>query len=160
MSAGIAQNAPRIVVGIDGSPGSRAALRWAVRQAALSGAIVDVIMAWQVPAELESFAWAPVYADEPGEFAALAADAKKKLEAVVGEEVEPAHRHRVRNQIVGGHPAEVLLQASAGAELLVVGHRGHGAFADALLGSVGTYCVHHAQCPVLIVRGGSDQAAA
>jgi nucleotide-binding universal stress UspA family protein len=47
----------------------------------------------------------------------------------------------------------VLLGAAAGADLLVVGSRGHGAFADALLGSVGQHCVHHAPCPVLIMRG-------
>jgi nucleotide-binding universal stress UspA family protein len=155
MSAGIAKNVPRIVVGVDGSPGSRAALRWAVGQAALNGAVVDVVMAWQIPAELESFAWAPVYAEEPGEFAAFATDVKKTLETVVSGEVEPADRQRVTSRVVNGHPAEVLLEAAAGADLLVVGHRGHGAFADALLGSVGQYCVHHAQCPVLVMRGDS-----
>jgi nucleotide-binding universal stress UspA family protein len=153
MSASIANDAPRIVVGVDGSPGSRAALRWAVRQAALGSGIVDAVMAWQISAELQSFARTPVYAEEPGEVAAFAADAKKSLEAVVSDEVQPADSQRVTSRVVNGHPAEVLLEASVGAALLVVGHRGHGAFADALLGSVGQYCVQHAQCPVLVMRG-------
>jgi len=52
-----------------------------------------------------------------------------------------------------GTPAQVLLEAADGADLLVVGSRGHGGFAEALLGSVSEACVHHAQCPVVIVRG-------
>jgi nucleotide-binding universal stress UspA family protein len=59
----------------------------------------------------------------------------------------------VHAQVVKGHPALVLLGAAAGADLLVLGSRGHGGFADALLGSVGLHCVHHAHCPVLIIRG-------
>jgi nucleotide-binding universal stress UspA family protein len=56
-------------------------------------------------------------------------------------------------QPVEGNPAQVLLDASAGADLLVVGSRGHGGFASALLGSVSQHCVHHADCPVVIIRG-------
>jgi nucleotide-binding universal stress UspA family protein len=54
--------------------------------------------------------------------------------------------------VVQGHPAQVLLDASAGAELLVIGSRGHGGFVGAMLGSVGQHCVHHATCPVVIIR--------
>jgi len=54
---------------------------------------------------------------------------------------------------VQGHPARVLLDASAGAELLVIGSRGHGGFVEAMLGSVGQHCVHHATCPVVVIRG-------
>ena len=83
----------------------------------------------------------------------LAEDARKALDAVISDEVEPIDRHRVTAHVGSGHPADVLLTAADGADLLVVGSRGHGSFADALLGSVGQYCVHHAHCPVLIMRG-------
>ena len=54
--------------------------------------------------------------------------------------------------MIEGHPAQVLVGASAGADLLVVGSRGHGGFADVLLGSVSAYCVHHAHGPVTVIR--------
>jgi nucleotide-binding universal stress UspA family protein len=156
MSAGMTKDVPRIVVGIDGSRSSRAALRWAVRQAVLNGGIVDAIMAWQIPALLRSYAWTPVYVEEASDFAK---DARNTLATVISDEIEPADSQRVTSRVVNGHPAEVLLEAAVGADLLVVGSHGHGSFADALLGSVGQYCVHHAQCPVLIMRGEHDQAA-
>jgi nucleotide-binding universal stress UspA family protein len=55
--------------------------------------------------------------------------------------------------VIFGHPAQVLLDAADGADLLVVGSRGHGGFAEAMLGSVGQHLVHHAPCPVVIIRG-------
>ncbi len=157
MSAGITQSAPRIVVGVDGSPSSRAALRWAVRQATFTGGTVDAIIAWQVPALLQSYAWEPLYMYESGDCEELA---KKTLEAVINTEIKPADLHLVRSRVVHGHPAQALLGAAAGADLLAVGRRGHGAFAEALLGSVGQYCVHHAHCPVLIMRGDPEEASA
>lgn len=57
-------------------------------------------------------------------------------------------------RVVHGHPAWVLLAAAEHADLLVVGNRGHGGFTEALLGSVGQYCVHRAKCPVVVVRDG------
>ena len=59
----------------------------------------------------------------------------------------------MRARVVEGNPAQVLLDASDGADLLVVGSRGHGGFAEALLGSVSQHCVHHAHCPVVVIRG-------
>jgi len=150
MSAGSTKNGPRIVVGVDGSPSSRTALRWAVRQAALTGGRVDAVMAWQVPMVLQGYTWAPIYMDEATGFEE---DARKALDAIIREEVEAADTHLVEPRVISGHAAEVILEAAAGADLLVVGSRGHGSFAEALLGSVGQYCVHHAHCPVLIMRG-------
>jgi nucleotide-binding universal stress UspA family protein len=152
MSAG----STKIVVGVDGSPSSRAALRWAVRQAVLTDGAVDAIMAWHVPVALTGYTWAPISADETDN---LEEDARKMLDGVISDEVEPADRHRVTALTGNGHPADVLLQAAAGADLLVVGSRGHGTFADALLGSVSQYCVHHAHCPVLVIRGEPRHAA-
>jgi len=56
-------------------------------------------------------------------------------------------------RVVEGQAGQVLVAAAEGADLLVVGSRGHGGLAEALLGSVGQYCVHHAPCPVVIMRG-------
>jgi nucleotide-binding universal stress UspA family protein len=150
MSAGSTDGAPRIVVGVDGSPSSRSALRWAVRQARFTGGMVDAVIAWQLPMMLQNYSWAPIYVEEAGDFAE---DARKRIDAVVSEEVGPADSRLVRSQVVHGHPVQVLLDASAGADLLVVGSRDHGSFAEALLGSVSQHCVHHAHCPVLIMRG-------
>jgi nucleotide-binding universal stress UspA family protein len=156
MSAGNSDGGPRIVVGVDGSPSSREALRWAVRQARLTGGTVDAVIAWRIPMVLQSYGWAPVYVEEEGAFRD---DAQKRIEAVISEEVEQADRKRVRILLVNDQPTHALLDAADGADLLVVGSRGHGSFADAVLGSVGQYCVHHAHCPVLIIRGESRQAA-
>jgi nucleotide-binding universal stress UspA family protein len=143
--------APRIVVGVDGSVSSRAALRWAVRQAKLTGGgTVDAVIAWQLPTVITSTGWTPVYVVEEGDFAE---DARKRIDAVIADVVEPADSMLVHTQVVKGHPAAALLDAAVGADLLVIGSRGHGGFADALLGSVGLHCVHHAHCPVLIMRG-------
>jgi nucleotide-binding universal stress UspA family protein len=157
MSAQVTKSAPRIVVGVDGSPSSREALRWAVRRATFTGGTVDAVMAWQIPVMVPSYGWAPIGVEEAVDFEA---EAKKTIEAVISEEVEPADQHLVTSHVVNGHPAQVLLDAASGADLLIVGTRGHGAFAEALLGSVGQYCVHHARCPVLIMRGEPAQAAA
>jgi nucleotide-binding universal stress UspA family protein len=153
MSAGSTNGAPRIVAGVDGSPTSRAALRWAVRQAKFTGGIVDAVIAWEIPMVLQSYGWAPIYVEEAGDFVA---DARKRLDTVIGAEVGPTDTERVRSVVVNGHPAQALIEAADGADLLVVGSRGHGSFAEALLGSVSQHCVHHAPCPVLIVRGEPD----
>jgi nucleotide-binding universal stress UspA family protein len=149
MSAGSTGGAPRIVVGVDGSPSSRAALRWAVRQARLTGGTVDAVIAWQIPTMLQNYSWAPIGAQEARDFAQ---DARKRIDAVISEEVGPADNGLVSSQVVHGHPAQVLLDAAAGADLLVVGRRGHGSFAEALLGSVSQHCVHHAHGPVLVMH--------
>jgi len=153
MSAG----STKILVGVDGSPSSRAALRWAVRHAVLTDGMVEAVVAWQVPMILRTSAWAPIYVDEAS---SLEEDARKTLDAVISDEVEPADDQRVAARVVYGRPAQVLLEAAADADLLVIGSRGHGSVADALLGSVGQYCVHHAHCPVLIMRGEPHRAAA
>jgi nucleotide-binding universal stress UspA family protein len=150
MSAVSTNGAPRIVVGVDGSPSSRTALRWALRQAKLTNGTVDAVMAWEIPMVFQSYGMAPVYVEEEGSFEE---NAKKTIEAVISEETESADSQRVMSRVIKGHPAQVLLDVATGADLLVVGSRGHGGFAEALLGSVSQNCVHHAPCPVLIMRG-------
>jgi nucleotide-binding universal stress UspA family protein len=147
MSAEVTKDGPRIVVGIDGSPSSRTALHWAIRYAHLTGGTVDAIMAVHVPVTLASYPWASLDETDDLDDSALTA-----LQAVLEAEVEADDSHLVGARVLNGHPAEVLVQATADADLLVVGSHGHGRFTDALLGSVGQHCVHHAHCPVLIMR--------
>ncbi len=136
---------PRIVVGVDGFESSRAALRWAIRQARLTGAVVEAVTAWHIPA---GTGWVPT-ADMPD----YQEDAFTVLsEAIAGMcTIDPDVQ--VCPRVVEGQAGQVLVAAAEGADLLVVGSRGHGGLAEALLGSVGQYCVYHAPCPVVIMRG-------
>jgi nucleotide-binding universal stress UspA family protein len=135
----------RVVVGVDGSPSSDEALRWAVRHARLTGSPVDAVIAWDFP-----LAYGVAPGNDGEDFHADAADAlDKSVQNVVGAE----DAGRVSRLVLRGHPARVLLDASAGADLLVVGCRGHGGFTGMLLGSVSQHVVAHASCPVVVVHG-------
>ncbi|MFD5465660.1 universal stress protein [Kitasatospora sp. NPDC127059] len=140
----------RIVVGVDGSPASRAALRWAVRQAELTGAAVDAVIAWQYPVGYGS----PSAVVPDFDFAR---NARQGLAETVAEATAGAPQVEVRQQVVQDHPAAALLDAAATADLLVLGNRGHGGFTEALLGSVSQHCVHHARCPVVVVRAAEPE---
>lgn len=139
----------RIVVGIDGSDSSKAALRWAIRQAKLTGGTVDAVTAWHYPS---TYGWAPV-ADGVTD---IEGEAKKTLTETLNEMSGLDPEVPIHPQVLEGHPADVLLRAARGAELLVIGSRGHGGFASALLGSVSMNCVLHAHCPVLVLRDGRE----
>jgi nucleotide-binding universal stress UspA family protein len=136
---------PRIVVGVDGFESSKAALRWAVHQAKLTGAVVEAVTAWQVPA---AGGWlpGPDTPDYQHDACAVLAEALTEM-CVIDPDVQVCPR------VVEGRAGRVLVDAAQGADLLVVGCRGHGGLAEALLGSVGQFCVHHAPCPVVIVGG-------
>ncbi len=134
----------RIVVGVDGSASSQEALAWAARQARLTGAVVEAVMAWDFPAAYGFMAAVPDDVD----FANIAAEVVADAIAEVSDE-----HVTIRPKVTEGIAAQVLLDASEGADLLVVGSRGHGGFTEALLGSVGQHCVHHATCPVVVIRG-------
>lgn len=140
--------APRIVAGVDGSRSSVQALRWAVRYAELSGGTVDAVISWQYPITASGLGWAPTAPWDDTNFAELAA---KTLSEVVAD-VSPPPTVTVRQSAVEGNAAEVLLETAKDADLLVLGNRGHGGFTDALIGSVSTRCLHHATCPVLVVK--------
>jgi len=135
----------RIVVGVDGSDGSKEALRWAVRQAGFTGATVEAVIAWQYPV---FFGWAPVGSGD-ADFDKIA---EETVNTCIAEVTGPEVPNWIRTRVVEGYPPQVLVEASAGAELLVVGSRGYGGFVDALLGSVSTFCVHHAHVPVTVIR--------
>ena len=140
----------RIVAGVDGSPSSVAALRWAVQQAKATGGSVEAVIAWEVPSlEMTGYGWSPLTMAECSEFMQ---SASKTLAAAIAEVTTPGGP-QIHSIVLQGTPAQVLLEASAGADLLVVGSRGQGLFADALLGSVSEHVFQHAQCPVVIMRG-------
>jgi nucleotide-binding universal stress UspA family protein len=145
----MAEQERRIVVGVDGSDSSKAALRWAIRQAKLTGESVDAVTAWHYPA---AYGWAPG-ADDAVD---LETSAKNVLAEAFAEVSALEPEVRVRPVVAEGLAAEVLLRTARGADLLVVGSRGHGGLASALLGSVSLYCVLHAHCPVLVLRDGRD----
>lgn len=144
----MAEQERRIVVGVDGSDSSKAALRWAIRQAKLTGDSVDAVTAWHHPS---TYGWAV-----GDQMIDLEGDAKQVLTEALNEVSSLEPEVPVRPLVTEGHAAEVLLRAAKGAGLLVVGSRGHGGFASALVGSVSLYCVLHAHCPVLVLRDGRE----
>jgi nucleotide-binding universal stress UspA family protein len=142
--------AGRIVVGVDGSRPSRVALQWALRQAELTGATVQAVIAWHYPVMVGGYAWAPVSVLDSSDFGEIA---EKQITETIADVVDPASSVRVTTSVLEGNAAQVLLDAARGADLLVVGSHGHGGFAGALLGSVSQHCAHHSPCPIVIVHG-------
>lgn len=139
-----------IVVGLDGSPESKEALRWAIAEAQLRGARLRVVHAWVIPAAFGIDA-AFVLADAIEGFRQ---EGERVLDEALAEVAgESGPDVPVERQVVQGPASECLLRAAADADLLVVGSRGRGGFAGLLLGSVSQQCTHHAPCPVVIVRG-------
>jgi nucleotide-binding universal stress UspA family protein len=139
----------RLVAGIDGSASSLGALAWAIGQAGLTGAAVDAVAAWHYPVAAGGYGWTPVGVADY-DFRELT---EKILADAISNTLDPGSDVRVRAHVVEGNPAQVLIDASDGADLLVVGSRGHGGFTEALLGSVSQHCVQHARCPVVVLRG-------
>jgi nucleotide-binding universal stress UspA family protein len=134
----------RIVVGVDGSPSSEEALRWAVRYARLTGHPVDAVISWD---------WPMVYGIAPGNYEDdFGGDAAEALGKSVQNVVSAEDAGLVTQLVLRGHPAQVLMDTSAGADLLVVGCRGHGGFTGMLLGSVSQHVVAHATCPVVVLH--------
>jgi nucleotide-binding universal stress UspA family protein len=152
MAAGPGTGEGRIVVGVDGSRPSQQALRWGVHFAAIFGARLDAVIAWEFPS---SYGWASVPPEwDPGQ------DMEKVLDdtvrAAFGDQPPAAMQRQVRE----GGAARVLLDACEGAIMLVVGSRGHGGFAGLLLGSVSANVAEHASCPVLVIHGDEAPPAA
>ena len=136
----------RIVVGVDSSPGSKTALRWALNQARTSGAAVEAVTAWQDPTVYDGWVPTPVDGD------AIATSAESALANTVVEVRENRDQPvDVRITVVEGPAVQVLLAAAKGAELLVVGSRGRGAFTGMVLGSVSQHCVQHSPCAVAVI---------
>ncbi len=132
----------RIVVGVDGSPSSLAALRWALRPAGALAGEVTAVFAWQLP-----------LLSVPGAFdrRELEERAKHFLLEVISA-VTPPPEVPLTSYVAEGDPTEVLIKASEKADLLVLGTRGRSPFKGLLLGSVSQGCAASAPCPVVIVK--------
>jgi nucleotide-binding universal stress UspA family protein len=132
----------RIIVGTDGSPHAMKAVTWAATQARLTGSRLELVASWEEPAPY-GMPLALAGVD-------LEANARELIDKAAADIDLPADRLQTR--VVYGPAARMLVEMSEDADLLVVGSRGHGGLAGALLGSVSTYCVRHAKCPVVVVR--------
>jgi nucleotide-binding universal stress UspA family protein len=148
MTEGPGAGAGRIVVGVDGSRPSKQALRWGAYLAATFGAGLDAVAAWDFPA---AYGWSAVPSDwDP------ARDMRKVLDESLQEVFGDQPPAGLRRRVLEGGAAKVLLDASQGAIMLVVGSRGHGGFAGLLLGSVSSNVAEHASCPVLVIHGDQE----
>jgi nucleotide-binding universal stress UspA family protein len=142
----------RIVVGVDESAGAADALRWAVREAKVRDWSLTAVLAWGFLDQHHPTVGAP-FDPTYGE-----ADAVAALESIVAATVGTAAAATIEQIVVNDLPAAALLDASDGADLLVVGARGLGPVRRLLLGSVSQACLHHATCSLAIVRDGTLDA--
>ncbi|WGD44454.1 universal stress protein [Streptomyces cathayae] len=141
-----------IVLGVDGSPAGEKAIDFAFAEAELRGTSIIALHAWTtwnapVPPPQD-----PVlpYANEPG---ALAQSEERLLSEALAGHRDTYPGVQVEHRVVHGGSREALIEASRTAQLLVLGARGRGGFAGLLLGSVSQALLHHAHCPVAVVRG-------
>lgn len=140
----VAGNPDFIVVGVDGSDASEQALEWGMHYAAERGLSLVAVTGYVVP-------WTifitPTYQEQD-----YARDAQEMLDDCIARAREAVPGVPVEARLVAERPQTALILAAEGAQLLVVGARGHGALPDVHLGSVANACVNHAPCPVLVYR--------
>jgi nucleotide-binding universal stress UspA family protein len=137
------RSAPVIVVGMDGSPASRMALRWALRQAAHSGAAVEAVMAWERRGARGSVVWEPE---------SIRRHPARELHAMVQEaRSDVPGAPDVVEVTVTGDAADSLVRATHRADMLVLGSRGQERPAEALVGDVAATCMRHAHCPTVVI---------
>jgi len=144
------QDSPRIVVGVDGSASSIDALRRGARMAEALGVRLEAITVWQYPLEFGGYVtseWSPE------------TDARSVLDESAQEVFGGTPPDWLVPVVCEGSTAQVLIDASKGAEMLIVGSRGHGGFVGLLLGSVSSRGAEYAHCPVLVVHSGDREVA-
>jgi nucleotide-binding universal stress UspA family protein len=142
-----------IVVGVDGSPLSIEALKWAARLAPTVGGPITAIAAWHIPASSAGYVSYPGIDWNPEE------DAATVLQSSLQEAYGEHQPEGLRALTVQGRPAQVLVRASRDATMLVVGSRGLGGFMGMLLGSVSRAVAEHASCPVMVLHTQGDEQA-
>jgi nucleotide-binding universal stress UspA family protein len=135
----------KIVVGVDGSAGSKAALQWALEEAKLRKRPVEIVHCWNV---------VPPYGGKfslrPDDYATFEQSALRLVDEMI-DDAEIDEGDDVRKVVRFGSASELLIDESRQALMLVVGARGEGGFVGLLLGSVTTKVVAHAACPVVVV---------
>jgi len=136
-----------IVVGVDGSACADAALEFAAREAALRGARLRIVSAWEIIAAL-----APVCPYPTVAVCGFKEQAESAVQIALARAAELEPKVPTEGTVLQGQPAQVLIEEAKDAALLVVGNRGRGGFSSLLLGSVSQQVVHHAPCPVTVVR--------
>lgn len=141
----------RIVVGVDGSPQSVLALRWAQTLGQALDATITAVTAWHMETVFGSYI-VPDWDPDEG--------ARQTLKDAVQEAFGGNPPEGFSGVCIRGTPAKVLMEHSKSAQMLIVGSRGHGGFAGMLLGSVSSACAEHASCPVLVVHGDRDAVKA
>jgi nucleotide-binding universal stress UspA family protein len=142
-----------VLVGHDGSKCAQEALIWAAALAARARLALHVVRAWNLVTAPRPAGWEPGYVPPMTDFEQAVRD---ELDAQVARaSLDPSVR--VTTHVLHRAPAAGLIETAEGADLLVVGARGHGGFSGLLLGSVSDQCVHHAPCPVTVVRAGSGR---
>jgi nucleotide-binding universal stress UspA family protein len=137
-----------ILVGVDGSPGSRAALTWAAAEAADHRANLVVLTVWEHGLLPPLGSGSVPLSGGPDGGQVAADDLVKVIKEELGDDPPVPVQPRVKH----GNPAHLLIEESAGADLLVVGTRGQGGFAGLVLGSVSQHVAAYAKCPVAVIR--------
>jgi nucleotide-binding universal stress UspA family protein len=153
ITAEVPGDRPRIVVGVDGSDPSKDALVWAADYARLVGGELLAVSVWEWPASLGMALALP-------EGYSPRADANVVLADAISDALGESPDVPIVSEVVEGFAAGVLVAASEKAALLVVGSRGHGGFAELMLGSTSENCARQASCPVVIVRHQKKEAVA
>jgi len=147
---------PGILVGVDGSDHSRRALEWAMREAAHHGAPLTVMTVYPGPVRpATQIYWdIPDLPEDPHNLDAIGAAVREFVDKATNEIGETAPEVTVN--VIRGDPAQELVSASQDADLIVVGTRGTGAWAQLLLGSVSSKVTHHSACPVVVIPSAGD----
>jgi nucleotide-binding universal stress UspA family protein len=145
----------RIVVGVDDSEQAAAALRWALAEAVLRHATVEVVHAWSPPVSALPFGATLHLRANEGEIDALARTSVDELVDAALAEMDEQPPEVLRT-ILPGAPALTLVDVAESADLLVVGSHGRTGLSRLVIGSVAMACVQHAPCPVVVVRTPSE----
>ncbi|MDQ1626901.1 MAG: hypothetical protein QOI54_645 [Actinomycetota bacterium] len=157
MSASPEAGRARIVVGVDGSEASRAALRWAAEEASLRDAELQALLVWEPPlpwiygpvgaAQIAYVGMAPLI--DPAQ---VERRARETLAQAVAEAFGDQPPPDVEQEVIQGNPAAVLIAQATDASMLVLGTKGHGKLLGVDLGSTAEKCLRHASCNVIVIR--------